>query len=188
MYGLDASEVAVAHARKRFGDRVRLGDPETTAYQDQSFDAVLFSHALEHMHDVPAVLKKIRRILDDRGVLVITVPNASSWEARLFGPWWYPWELPRHLYHFERRTLATLLDRAGFRIVQMRTGVGSLFFMASLERVWVNRFRRPLPGRWLFERLVARPFCLLAGHLGHGTEITVHAAKDGNVHGAEETG
>ncbi len=187
VHGLDASEVAVGRARKRFGDRVRMGDPVATEYKDQSFDVVIFSHALEHMHDVRAVLKESRRILDDRGLLVITLPNAGSWEAKLFGPWWFPWELPRHLYHFDRRTLARMLEQAGFRVVRMRTGVGSLFFMASLERAWTRRLGRPLPARWLMERVVARPFCLLAGHLGHGTEITVYAVKDG-VQGEGDNG
>lgn len=179
VYGLDASEVAVGHARKRFGDRVRLGDPVATEYKDRSFDVVLFSHALEHMHDVRAVLKEIRRIQDDQGLLVITLPNAGSWEARLFDKWWLQWDLPRHLYHFDRATLARMIERAGFRIICERTGVGTAFFMASLERAWTQRFGRPLPAWWLIERVVARPFCLLAGHLGHGTEITVYAVKEG---------
>ncbi|MEK6617291.1 MAG: class I SAM-dependent methyltransferase [Nitrospirota bacterium] len=178
VYGLDASEVVVAHAQKRFGDRVRLGDPVATDYKDREFDVVMFSHALEHMYDVPAVLREIRRILDDRGLLVITLPNAGSWEATLFGRWWFPWELPRHLYHFEKMTLARMLAQTGFRVVRMWTGVGSLFFMASLERSWTQRFGRSLPARWLAERVVARPFCLLAGHLGYGTEITVYAVKN----------
>lgn len=76
-------------------------------------------------------------------------------------------------------TLARTLAQTGFRVVRMRTGVGSLFFMASLERAWAQWIRRPLPARWLIERVVARPFCLLAGHLGYGTEVTVHAVKDG---------
>jgi hypothetical protein len=29
----------------------------------------------------------------------------------------------------------------------------------------------------LIDRLIARPVSLIAGHLGYGTEITVHAVK-----------
>ena len=63
-------------------------------------------------------------------------------------------------------------------MAHVRTGVGSLFFMASLERAVRHRFGRSLPLRRLIERLVARPFCLLAGHMGHGTEITAYAVKE----------
>jgi SAM-dependent methyltransferase len=177
VHGVDNSEVAVQRARSRFGDRVRSGDLLSVRYEDRSFDVVLFSHALEHMYDPVAVLQEARRILDDAGRVVITLPNAGSLEAKLFGRWWFPWELPRHLHHFEKPTLKKMLAKAGLRPVRVRTGVGSLFFMASLERVWEHKLGRKLPARWLWERLIARPLCLIAGHLGYGTEMTVHAVK-----------
>ncbi len=175
--GVDTSEVAIVHARERFGDRVRLGTLDQAGYRDGAFDLVLFSHSLEHLFDPLAALKEAWRILDTGGLVVITSPNAGSLEARLFGRWWFPWELPRHLYHFEKTTLSRMLEQAGFRVQRMRTGVGSLFFMASLERFWMHRFGRALPFRRLVEQLIARPFCFIAGHLGYGTEITVHAVK-----------
>ena len=49
--------------------------------------------------------------------------------------------------------------------------------MASLERVFIHRLGRRLPAKWLIERLIAKPFCMVAGHLGYGTEITVYAVK-----------
>src|SRR5262249_45459063 len=100
VYGLDSSETAVKRGRQEVGDRVALGELGRVAYKDRFFDVVLFSHSLEHTFGVWAVLREVRRILDDRGLLVITLPNAGSWEAKLFGRWWFPWELPRHLYHF----------------------------------------------------------------------------------------
>lgn len=179
VYGLDASTTACEAAAKLLGDRVRLGELETLVYPGRSFDVVFFSHTLEHVHDPLAVLREARRILDDGGRLVVMLPNASSGEAAVFGPWWWPWELPRHLYHFDRDSLSRLLVQAGFRIVRFRTGVGSLFFMTSLERAWHQRFGRPLPCRRLWERVVARPFGLLMGHAGYGSELMVYAEKAG---------
>ena len=181
VYGLDTSAVAVTCAREQFGDRVQLGDLGSVQYKDRSFDVVLFSHSLEHLFDPLAALTEVRRILNDQGLVVITLPNAGSLEARLFGQWWFPWELPRHLYHFEKTTLTRLLEQAGFDVVRVRTGVGSLFFMTSLERFWTHRFGRAIPARRAIEKLVARPFCLAAGHLGYGTEITVYAVKARSV-------
>jgi len=177
VYGLDASRVAYEASAKVLGDRVRLGELEALAYPSQAFDVVFSGHALEHLHDPLAVLRETHRILEDGGRLVLLLPNASSCEAALFGPWWWPWELPRHLYHFDRDSLSRLLARAGFRIVRLRTGVGSLFFMASLERAWQQRFGRPLPWRRLWERLLARPFGLMMGHAGYGSELMVYAEK-----------
>ncbi len=196
VHGLDASATAVEAAAKLLGEgRVRLGELEALAYPDRSFDVVFFSHTLEHVHNPFAVLREARRILDDKGRLVVMLPNAASCEAALFGPWWWPWELPRHLYHFDRASLARLLAQAGFRIVRFRTGVGSLFFMASLERAWQEQYGRPLPARRLWEWGVARPFGLFMGHAGYGSELMVYAEKaepfagqaDMNEGGAGET-
>lgn len=178
VHALDLSETAVNHARGLFGhDRVQRGDLMSIQYQDRSFDVVLMSHSLEHMYNLSTVLAEVRRILDDQGILVIAVPNAESLEARLFGRWWVNWDPPRHLYHFSKATLARLLERAGFSVVEVRTGVTASHFVSSLERAWTHLFGRALPAKRMIEKLIARPFCLLAGNLGAGTEIIVHAVK-----------
>ena len=189
VHGVDLSESAVNHARSLLGDRVQVGDLASVRYEDQAFDVVLLSHSLEHMYHLSDVLAEVRRILDDGGVLVIAVPNAGSVEARVFGRWWVNWDPPRHLYHFDKSTLSRLLERSGFRVVRARTGVTPAYFMGSLERVWTYVLGRELPARRLIEKLVARPFCLVAGHLGYGTEITVYAVKQrpGAAHRAPDT-
>lgn len=177
VYGLDLSQTAVAHARQLLGERVETGDLLTVKYGARAFDVVLMSHSLEHMYHLSAVLAEARRILDEEGLLVIAVPNADSLEARLFGRWWVNWDPPRHLYHFTRTTLRRLLERAGFRVIRGQTGVTPAHFMTSLERVWMHKFGRALPARKWIEKLFVRPFCLLVGNLGYGTEVTVYAVK-----------
>ncbi|MCC2640311.1 MAG: putative Methyltransferase [Nitrospira sp.] len=175
--GVDASAVAVSRARARFGERVRLGDLRSMDYEDRTFDTVLFSHVLEHLHGPLPLLKEVWRILDWEGRVVILCPNAGSLEAKLFGRWWFPWELPRHLFHYEKSTLARVLEEAGFRIESISTGLGSLYFMASLDRVWEQRFGKAVPCRRLIEKMLVRPFCFVLGHLGYGTELKVYARK-----------
>jgi len=175
---LDLSEVAVAQARALVGNRIILGTLETAPLAPETFDVVRFSHSFEHLFSPRGALERVRKLLAPGGVVVITLPNVGSLEARMFGPWWWPWELPRHLYHFERSTLVAALERAKFRVTHIRTGVGSLFFMASFERAVRHRFGRSLPLRRFVEKAVARPFCFLAGHMGYGTDLTVYAVKD----------
>lgn len=181
VYGLDLNEVAVGYARQLLGERVELGDFRTVRYPDRAFDVVRLSHTLEHMYGLSDVFAEVHRILDDDGMVAVTVPNAGSWEAKLLGRWWFPWELPRHLYHFEPATLTRLLDRQGFEVQRWFTGVTPAHFMTSLERVWKEKFGAPLKFRELVEKALATPFCLLAGHLGYGTEVTAYAKKKGGA-------
>ena len=179
--GVHASAVAVAVAQARFGDRVRQTDLGSMAYPDRSFDTVLFSHVLEHLHGPQALLKEVWRILDWDGRVVILCPNAASLEAKLFGQWWFPWELPRHLFHYEQATLRRVLEAAGFHIESIRTGLGSLYFMASLDRAWEQRWGRAVPCRRFIEKVFVRPLCFCVGHLGYGTELKISARKVGSA-------
>jgi 2-polyprenyl-3-methyl-5-hydroxy-6-metoxy-1,4-benzoquinol methylase len=46
------------------------------------FDAIIFSHVLEHLRDPAAVLCKFSQLLDQRGTVLIAVPNILSWAMR----------------------------------------------------------------------------------------------------------
>lgn len=178
VYGLDFSRVAADHARALLGqDRVHVGDLYSARYPDRTFDVVLMSHSLEHLYRPKTVLAEVKRILADHGRLVVAVPNAQSWEAALCGPWWGPWDPPRHLYHFTKESLTRMLALAGFSVVQLRTGVTAAHFTSSVERAWTDTRSTRLPLKHSIERWLLRPFSLLAGNLGHGTELLVHAVK-----------
>jgi SAM-dependent methyltransferase len=187
VYGIELSETAVARARALVGDRIHCGTLDTSPFEDESFDVVLMSHSLEHLYDPVQELQRVRRLLKPQGCLIIAVPNAGSLEAKLFGGSWIHWDPPRHLYHFSKKTLTGLVEQAGFQVLRLRTGVGHFFFMATLERVCRQTWKRGIPARTVIETLIAKPLCLLSGHAGFGTEITVHAAPAGRSRLTSET-
>jgi hypothetical protein len=78
-------------------------------------DTVVLRHVLEHARNPFAMLTRLR----ERGArrFYVVVPDASSRECRLLGTAWYLWDPPRHLWHFDRATLARLCARAGLAIV-----------------------------------------------------------------------
>jgi 2-polyprenyl-3-methyl-5-hydroxy-6-metoxy-1,4-benzoquinol methylase len=46
------------------------------------FDAVIFSHVLEHLRDPASILEKFAKLLLPGGCAIIAVPNALSWAMR----------------------------------------------------------------------------------------------------------
>jgi len=176
-HGIEISEVAAVHARELVTGTIHTGTLESAPFSPQSFDLILMSHSLEHLPSPVDALRLVHRLLKNDGLLIVSVPNVDSLEFRLFGPWWFHLDPPRHLYHFDRRSLSGIIALAGFRLTCFRTGVTGIFFMASLDRFWRHRFRKDVPFRKLIDRLIAGPVSLIAGHLGYGTEITVYAVK-----------
>jgi uncharacterized protein (DUF362 family)/SAM-dependent methyltransferase len=81
------------------------------------FDAVTLWHVLEHARDPVALLAEARRVLAPGGVVLVAVPDAGSPEARLSGARFGLLDVPRHLFHFDRASLATALERAGLEPV-----------------------------------------------------------------------
>ncbi len=108
-----------AEAAKSAGLEVLNEDFVETRLEPQSFETVIMRHSLEHMNDFRAVLGKAHSLLKPAGILYVCVPNVGSFLSRLLGRYWFPWEVPRHLYHFSLRTLRTALLDSGFEIVKV---------------------------------------------------------------------
>jgi SAM-dependent methyltransferase len=86
--------------------------------KNQLFDVATFWHSLEHMDSPFESLSVVHSLLRPRGVIIVSVPNVGSWEARSFGEAWFHFDVPRHVLQLNRGSLTTLLKRAGFEVEQ----------------------------------------------------------------------
>jgi hypothetical protein len=77
-------------------------------------------HVLEHLYEPTQYLRAARRLLHEKGRLIVQVPNAASWQFLLLGEKWRGLEVPRHLWNFKARDLEILLDRTGFEVVRTK--------------------------------------------------------------------
>ena len=94
------------------------------------------SHVLEHILDPGARLVEIGKLLSPDGRLILIVPNSSAFTAKLSGKYWGYWQVPVHVNHFNRRSLSTLLEGAGYRIVDTRLrGGDSLLFLSTFANL-----------------------------------------------------
>lgn len=90
------------------------------SYEENSFDAVIMWHVLEHLPHPDEALAEIRRILRPGGRLILAVPNFGSLQSRRTGNDWFHLDLPRHLYHFTPETLQRLLAGNEFHYESVR--------------------------------------------------------------------
>ena len=74
------------------------------------FDVVCCTNALDHVEDVGAAFREIRRVISPRGVFLLTLDVFAKETYRNEG----------HPYSFTRNSLLTLLQQHGFRIDWVR--------------------------------------------------------------------
>lgn len=118
--GLDAAVGAVRRIQEDLGLQALVGSLPHADLRPCSFDVVTMWHSLEHVHDPLSILREAYRLLVPGGRLVVATPNIESLPYYWFGQSWFGLDLPRHLTHFTPRTLASMLQTAGFHVQQSR--------------------------------------------------------------------
>jgi 2-polyprenyl-3-methyl-5-hydroxy-6-metoxy-1,4-benzoquinol methylase len=88
---------------------------------------------LEHLHKLEASILRIKQLLAKEGVLIIAVPNSNAYDAQLYREYWAAYDVPRHLYHFSKDTLAQLLDKHGLKVADTRPMKFDAFYISMLS-------------------------------------------------------
>lgn len=111
--GTERSSGAAKQARDMLNLDVRAQDIDELVAEGLVYDAVVLWHVAEHLPDPATTVRDVAQLLRPGGVLMISVPNFGSLEAKIGGAGWFHLDVPRHLFHFELATLRNLLADAG---------------------------------------------------------------------------
>lgn len=103
------------------------------ANPERKFDAVTLWHVLEHVTDLDATLNYFKSSLKDSGVLIIAVPNYTSFDAQHYKQFWAAYDVPRHLYHFEVNSVSRLLGKFGFKLIDTKPMKFDSFYVSMLS-------------------------------------------------------
>jgi len=117
----ESAEQALPHC-----ERLLIGDVETmdlgATLGGERFDAILFADVLEHLRQPEAVLRRLRPLLAEGGVVVASLPNVAHASVRLAllgGEFRYAdgGLLDRtHVRFFTRESIEDLFEGAGYTI------------------------------------------------------------------------
>jgi 2-polyprenyl-3-methyl-5-hydroxy-6-metoxy-1,4-benzoquinol methylase len=137
--GCEPSGWMCGFARDHYSLALHAGTLFDMPLEDTSVHLLTLWDVLEHTPDPRAVLERSRALLVSGGVLALTYPDYGSYAARALGDKW-PFLLTVHLYYFDRRTMADLLARTGFRPLRFRP------HLQTLETGYVMRRATPYLG------------------------------------------
>jgi 2-polyprenyl-3-methyl-5-hydroxy-6-metoxy-1,4-benzoquinol methylase len=177
--GVEISEGAAESARQAIGsDRIFTGTLNHAAYADSEFDVVTLWSALEHTNQPRATLVEARRLLKPGGSLIVQLPNADSYQSRLFSGDWFALDVPRHRYHFTPERLERLLSETGFSSYY-RTFFSKAHNAHALRQSLKARLWPGLSTRVLFYLSIPfiKPVDFVMSALGRGATLTIAARK-----------
>ena len=176
-FGVEIGEGASQAAKRALGsDRLFAGTLNEAGYSESQFDVVTMWSALEHTNQPRTTLIEARRILKPGGRLIVQVPNAGSYQLRLFSGGWFALDVPRHRYHFTPKALEWLLAETGFAICR-KTFFSKAHNAHALRQSLKAKMFSNGPARALFFLSIPliKPVDLVMSALGQGATLTVAA-------------
>lgn len=140
--GLEPSNEASQFARNTYLLDVQTGsiNEENLKQLDGPFDVITMWHVLEHVHLPVNALTMLRQHLSEDGLLLIALPNISSFDARVYKRDWVALDVPRHLLHFTPESLEPLLAKSGMEIIkQHQMPLDTIFNSMMSEKKIIDR-------------------------------------------------
>ncbi|MDE5802958.1 MAG: class I SAM-dependent methyltransferase [Lachnospiraceae bacterium] len=116
--GIDISEDAVQYAKENLRQNAHAGD-FATFENGKKYDVICMWDTIEHLERPQVYVKKAHDMLEKDGYICITTGDVGSLNARMRGRKWRQIHPPTHLHYFSRKTLTMLLDKSGFRVVDV---------------------------------------------------------------------
>lgn len=100
---------------------------------NQSLDVITMWHVLEHVSDVEAQIRELKRLLKPNGTIFIAVPNFKSYDAEYYGKYWAAFDVPRHLYHFSKTAIKILFQREDLDLIKIIPMKFDSFYVSLLS-------------------------------------------------------
>lgn len=147
VYGIDISNKAIQKAKKILDGAYAINiEEEKLAFKKNSFDTIICADILEHLYDPLATVQKLKKVLKDDGVFIISIPNIANIKIR--------WDLLRgrfdyansgimdntHIRFFTKKSVEQLIADAGLTIKDMDYTVGFSFFLFKDGFIKDNKF------------------------------------------------
>jgi SAM-dependent methyltransferase len=115
---------------------------------ENKFSAITLWHVLEHVPDLNETLATFHKQIDKHGALFVAVPNYQSPDAEHYKQYWAGFDVPRHLWHFSKKSMTQLLNSNGFELIAIKPMILDSFYISLLSEKYQGKpgYRQYLNG------------------------------------------
>ena len=133
VYGVEPLESTCKQAKAKYNIDIHPKTLQEAKFNTESFDIVAMFHVIEHVPSPSDVVCEVYRILRKEGLLVIETPKIGIWFKYLQQnrqPL-----IPSHYWFFNPITIEKLLNKYGFKILEIKSIGKSVSFRFLLNRI-----------------------------------------------------
>ena len=130
--GIEPNENARSIANSKVKDAV-FNLEKLIQLETASFNVITLWRVLEHLPDLDNQISIFKKLLKPDGVLIIAVPNYKSYDAQYYKEFWAAYDVPRHLWHFSRTSIARLVSKENMSVENITPMWFDAFYVSLLS-------------------------------------------------------
>lgn len=100
---------------------------------DNSLDVITLWHVFEHIDNQDDILEKFYKKLKNSGLLIIAVPNHTSYDGKKYKEFWAAYDVPRHVYHFSKSGMQQLMNNKNWSLKKVKPLLLDSFYISMLS-------------------------------------------------------
>lgn len=139
---------ARAFAKEKFDLDVK-GEEALQTFEPGTFDVITLWHVMEHLENLNETWDLLYKLLTDKGILIIAVPNLASYDAEVYGSNWAAYDVPRHLWHFTPATMQQFGSKHGFIMAERYPMPFDAFYVSILSEKNIKKPQAFLRGVYM---------------------------------------
>ena len=117
---------------------------QLSEFPKHSFDVITLWHVLEHLPNLNKQVSTFKSLLKENGTLIIAVPNYKSYDAKYYKNFWAAFDVPRHLWHFNQKSISKLFSKENMKVVETHPMKFDSYYVSLLSEKyksgWMNIF------------------------------------------------
>jgi len=110
----------------------------TLEFEDNFFDVITMWHVLEHVADLDAQIKELKRLIKTTGTIIVATPNFKSFDAKYYGKFWAAFDVPRHFWHFSKTAIEKLFLQQKLKVENVKPMLFDSFYVSLLSEKYKN--------------------------------------------------
>ena len=131
-YGIEPHQKVKTKAKKISGREVysTIGEAQKT---NKKYDVITMWHSLEHVVDLGKTIRFLYNSTKKEGKVVVAVPNHQSFDAKHYKNFWAAYDTPRHIWHFDQKSITNVFKKQGFFLERKRLMMWDAFYISILS-------------------------------------------------------